>query len=505
MFIFANVNAEVSYNETTKTLTVIGSTTVEEIRPYSEAIELIIQDASGMNNMAYQYGQTLKNLETLQLPSSITEIPNQTFANCEKLVTVNWGDLVNLKTIGKEAFMNTAIGPEFTVPNSVEEIKNGAFRDCYNIKTLTFSAKSQIKHIYEYAFYMTDEGKSVLSDVYVNCIKEITCDKGAFDKTNTCAQTQAGTVKTRLHYPPEYFEHYVGLYKQKINGGLIIEQNHIDQAYNGAGNGWQQFMSSGIPIGENALYRTYSDNVTYKVPHYNIIQVYLVVDYDKTNNIAKCIQMKQGDEIPARTGVIVHSDVVSTVFLEYSPKVIQPYDNEAAPNNLYHYKGNEYYTNYLKPINGELHIDNVEIVNGIKTYRNYFFNKGTTAANRPGPDWKDEYITYGWGFFRAVSKDYRVFNKAFLHLPASMTDSNSEYIKDNRVLPQDNTQSENNSKNFTMYIINAEDILLSEFGITTNINTYKIINNDYYTLEGIKTKNPTKGIYIKNNRKVVIK
>ena len=56
-----------------------------------------------------------------------------------------------------------------------------------------------------------------------------------------------------------------------------------------------------------------------------------------------------------------------------------------------------------------------------------------------------------------------------------------------------------------MYIINAEDILLSEFGITTNINTYKIINNDYYTLEGIKTKNPTKGIYIKNNRKVVIK
>ena len=379
-------NANVDYNEETKTLTVIGSTDAGQIRPYNEATTLIIQDVAGLNNMENQYGQCLPNLRNLILPIDVEEIPNQTFKNCKKLVNINWDKLVNLKTIGEEAFMSTAIGPTFYVPNSVEEIKCGAFEDCDSIKTLIFDEGSQIQHIYSRAFYQDEnnvEGK--LSDVYIDIkpVREIICDLGAFDKYHACAQTQVGTVTTRLHYPPELFEYYVGLYKQNINGGHLIEQNHIDQAYNGAGNGWQQFMSSGIPIGSESLYRSFSDNVAYRVPDASIIQIYIVVNYDKVKNEAQCIQMSVGDVIPAKTGVIVHSNVVSTVYLEYvGNNTIPSYDNELNPDNLY--KGK--YTNYLKPINGVLHIDNVEIVNGKKTYRNYFFNKGTTAESRKGPD-----------------------------------------------------------------------------------------------------------------------
>lgn len=318
--------ASVSYDEATKTLTVIGTTNTSEIQQYSQATTLVIQDASGMNNMANQYGQTLTNLETLVLPASITEIPNQVFKNCKKLVNVNWEDLVNLKTIGEEAFMCTAIGPTFYVPNSVEEIKKGAFEDCDNIKTLIFDEDSQIQHIYSRAFYQdenTIEGK--LSDVYINVkpARPIICDKGAFDKTHTCGQTQVGTVTTRLHYPSELFEYYVGTYKSQLydqnydikgsNGSFleprqhsygIVTQSIINNAFNGANNGWQEFFSSGIPVGSESLYRTFSDNVAYKVPYTSEFQIYLVVDYDKARNVATCIQMNYHDIIPANTGIM---------------------------------------------------------------------------------------------------------------------------------------------------------------------------------------------------------
>ena len=532
LFIFGNVNATLNYNN--QILTISEPLVQNEIDSinngyYSNAVGLVITSKSILDKMKFD---KLSNIESLILPSDVTEIPNQEFKNCKKLVNVNWEDLVNLKTIGEEAFMCTAIGPTFYVPNSVEEIKKGAFEDCDSIKTLIFDEGSQIQHIYSRAFYQdenTIEGK--LSDVYINVkpARAIVCDNGAFDKTHTCGQTQVGTVTTRLHYPSELFEYYVGTYKSTLydqnydikgsNGAFleprqhsygIVTQTIINQAFEKANNGWQEFFSSGIPVGKESLYRTYSDNVAYKVPYTSEFQIYIVVDYDINSNLATCIQMNYHDIIPANTGIIVHSNVEGTVFLEYVKDDDHlAYDNEKYPNNLYQYSDEKSYTNYLKPINGELHIDNVEIVNGVKTYRNYFFNKGTTAALRPGPDWKEEYTTLGWGFFRAVSNNYRVFNKAFLHLPASMTEASSERINDSGNLPQDNAQPQNNSKeSFTMFISNWEDMVIKpiNFGIATTIKDSSLkLDDSYYTLEGLRIKNPSKGIYIKNERKVIIK
>ena len=58
-------------------------------------------------------------------------------------------------------------------------------------------------------------------------------------------------------------------------------QNIINNAFNLAENGWHEFFSSGIPIGSESLYRTYSDNVAYLVPNPATLEIYLVYDYDK--------------------------------------------------------------------------------------------------------------------------------------------------------------------------------------------------------------------------------
>ena len=535
LFGIAHCYGTVSYDSDEHTLTLSGTLTNGEMNDinngvYADAKNLVITSPTILGQMKFD---KLSGIETLVLPGGVTEIPSQEFKNCFKLAEVNWEDLTNLKVIGSEAFMGTAIGPTFYVPNSVEEIRNGAFAMCNSIKTLIFDEGSQIEHIYTNAFKQSENTTGKLSDVYINVkpAREIICDKGAFDKFHTAAQTQVGTVTTRLHYPSELFEYYVGRYKStlydqnydvkdengdwkkdehgnRIHSYGIVTQSVIDNAFSQADNGWQQFFSSGIPVGKESLYRTYSDNVAYKVPYTSEFQVYMVVDYDKTSNTATCVQMNYHDVIPANTGIIIHSNVEATVYLEYvkHPHVTEPYDNESYPENLYHLKGNEYYKNYLKPINGVMHIDNVEVVNGKKTYRNYFFNKGTTAASRPGPDWKPEYLNEGWGFFRAVSKDYRVFNKAFLHLPAGMTDASSEHIEDSGNLPQDDAQAQA-KESFMMYVVNAEDMVIKcDCGSTTGIGRIGAMKQDaYYTLEGFRVDNPSRGLYIRNGRKVLSK
>lgn len=465
----------------------------------------------------------LSNLSSVDIPSQVTVIGKSAFQGCSSLSNINWGNDCHVEVIEESAFQRANISGDFVVPNSVRFIMPSAFANNDNMKTLTFTEYSKIESIGAGAFAQSESTAGKLSDVFVNVVpaREIECAHGAFDKFHTASQTQVGTVTTRLHYPREYYEYYVGAYKSELydpnldvkdEHGNVIEHTYgvitqaiIDNSFNRAANGWQEFLSSGIPVGENSLYRTYSENVSHLVPNESVLQIYLVDDYNKEENLAYCVQMKEGDLIPANTGFIIHSTRVATIYLPYSKSVANPYNHEDYPQNTYK-KGGEGkgYNNYLKPINGALHIDNVEIVNGRKTYRNYFFNNGTTAASRPGPDWKQEYALEGWGFFRAATYDYTVWNKAFLHLPAAMTDATSTVVDDSGVLPQD--QGGSAAKSFGLYFI-SDDII--EDGFATSIEhevARKQNDNAYYSLQGVRVTTPTnKGIYIQNGKKVIVK
>ena len=459
------------------------------------------------------------SLKHVTIPSSVVTIESTAFQGCTALSDIDWGNDCHVETIGASAFERTNIIGTFTVPNSVKTIGESAFKDNNNIKTLIFGEYSQIESIGASAFAQDESTDGKLSDVFVNVrpARMIECAKGAFDKFHAAAQTRVGTVTTRLHYPREYYEYYVGTYKSElydqnldyVEDGVtkhtygVITQDIINRSFAAAANGWQEFMSSGIPVGEQSLYRTYSEAVAHLVPDEHRLQIYLVHDYDKGQNLATCVQMKEGDVIPANTGFIIHSNEVATIYLPFSKSVAAPYNHEDYPNNTYNRSSdNVAYNNYLKPINGNMHIDNVEIVNGQKTYRNYFFNNGTTAVSRKGPDWDDKYLVHGWGFFRAATGDYPVWNKAFLHLPADMTDASSTVLDDSGVLPQD-TQG---AKSFGMFIIGLDEE--DDEGVVTPVE--RIVTNEgddsYYTLQGVRVNTPTdKGIYINNGKKVIVK
>ena len=462
------------------------------------------------------------SLKHVTIPSSVLTIGNNAFQGCTSLSDIDWGDDCHIETIGDGAFERTNIKGTFTVPNSIKTIGANAFKDNNNIKTLIFGEYSQIESIGAGAFSQAEDVTiGLLSDVYVNVrpAREIECAHGAFDKTHAAAQTQVGTVTTRLHYPRELYEYYVGEYKSGLydpnldyvedgetkHAFGIITQDVINRSFENAANGWQEFMSSGIPVGSGSLYRTYSEEVSHLVPDETRLQIYLVHDYDKNQNVATCVQMKEGDLIPANTGFIIHSSMVATIYLPFAKAQANPYNHEDYPANTYKRGGEgEGYNNYLKPINGTMHIDNVEIVNGKKTYRNYFFNNGKTAESRPGPDWKDDYLVEGWGFFRAVSKDYTVWNKAFLHLPADMTNASSTILSPGETLPQDQQQGDSGAKSFGMYIIGLDDD-----GVVTPVERVSVTNEScdgYFTLQGVRVNAPAdKGIYIHNGKKVIVK
>ena len=467
------------------------------------------------------------SLSSVNIPSQVTTIGKAAFQDCTSLSNIDWGDDCHVETIEESAFQRANISGDFVMPNSVRFIEAQAFDHNNNMKSLTFSEYSNIERIGASAFAQSEDTSGKLGDVYINVqpAREIECAHGAFDKYHAAAQTRVGTVTTRLHYPREYYEYYVGTYKSTLydpnldyvdettgetkHAYGVITQDIINRSFAGAANGWQEFMSSGIPVGEGSLYRTYSESVSHLVPDEKRLQIYLVHDYSKTENLAYCVQMQEGDLIPANTGFIIHSNIVATIYLPFSKAVANPFNHESHPDTKYRKGGTgDGYNNYLKPINGTMHIDNVEIVNGKKTYRNFFFNNGTTAASRPGDDWKEEYAVKGWGFFRASSDDYTVWNKAFLHLPADMADANSTTLDDSGVLPQDQGGSEG-AKSFGLYIIDSDDPVIVYNGIATSVKADYIAQKDekcFYTLQGVKMSAPTaKGIYIHNGKKIMVK
>lgn len=447
------------------------------------------------------------SLKSVEIPNSVKTIGKSAFEKCYQLEGLSFQETSQVETIGESAFQDCGKlldGQTFVVPNSVKRIELRAFMDCKGIKNLVFDKDSKIEYIAEYAFYMN--GGSGLSNVYVNCepAREIPCHWGAFDKWNMCGQTQVGTVTTRLHYPSEFYDFYVGNYKSEINGG-IMDQSYLSESDNRASNGWQRFISSGIPIGSGSLYRSYSDDVAFEVPATNVLEVFLVYDYDKEQNIAFLVRMKPGDVIPEKTGVIVHSDREATIYLKKVDNVGQRYDHESFPENKYTATGGNgvAYDNYLKQINGSLHIDNVEVAGGEKSYRNFFFNKGETAASRPGPDWNPDWQSYDWGFFRAASADYTVWNKAFLHLPAEMTEASSTYLNQNQ-------QSDSGSasvKSFNFVVVDSWDSTEDATSIALpSEGPENVGTGAYYTLQGVKVAHPeSKGIYIHNGKKIMVK
>jgi len=430
-------------------------------------------------------------------------------------------------------------------------IKGDAFKECTSVSDIIIPEGSALEHIYKGAFLMDTANK--LKNVYVNANKYIKCDQQAFGMLNTDGQTVAGSVTTRLYYPADFYEEYVGSYKTEILGGAF--ESHEDKLANRSyaqggsvtgvdgetytntkypqGNGWWEFLSTGIPtpsldwvVDANDYWRTYSDIVDLVVPEgfdenepfssdteraraAKGINVYLVHDYDADNEQAILVRMKEGDVIPANTGVILHwraeiSDQAGAFFF-LAPAAFEhaetiPYDNELNDNNLY--KG--IYRNYLKPLNtrGEsVKVQNVEKKKGKAQYRNFFWGNTTEYAQGDAGKYKGnefdqaDAMVENWGFYRAVNGSYKVNNKAYLHLPASV------YTNNNGAGMGEDHSTDTNANAFSFVIVGSEMTGISNVNVAE-----KNTDNSFYTLQGIKVSQPSeRGIYIHNGKKIILK
>lgn len=486
------------------------------------------------------------NIQKITIGSGVTELMDNAFYKCST-ASLDWANATSLTSIGASAFFEcTGITGVVTIPNSVTTIGKQAFEACNGIQAIIIGENSNLQSIAYRAFWMSeDDATRNLKNVFVMKTNgTIECDKDAFDYTSTYGQTGVGRVTTRLWYPPQYYEYYVGSYKEQFIHG---DQNDINLMQQGAANGFQKFISTGIPTQGKDYWRTYCDVVPLKVPAGFTegspvtdlgTNVYLVYGYDNTTNNALLVKMKEGDVIPAWTGVVIHyhvkADQSSVIYFDkydgegYTGRYDAQYYEDSSKDQYHNtdslYRGT--YMNYLRALNTYGHkqrIENVEKVNGVKTYRNFFFGngniinaKGSVVLNEDGDyvsgakgiDWDKYYSSEynGWGFFRAVSANYNISSKAYLHYPA----------KDgfpgvtSGLMNNDLSQVVSSAKSCG-FIITYLDDEIEDFsqGIATEIENVDSSNNvnDYiYTLQGVKVKTPEKsGIYIKNGKKYIIK
>lgn len=493
------------------------------------------------------------NLKKVVISEGILAVESKAFKDAKNLTDLDFG--TTLQNIEDKAFEASGLEGALELPTSLVEIKGDAFKECTSITDVIIPENAALEHIYTGAFLMDTPGQTAggsLKNVYVNCNKEIICDKGAFGFSNTDGQTQAGTVTTRLFYPAEYYEHYVGAYKTDILGGIFDDQTDrlanrnyaraetsvtgVDgQTYSNTdypnGNGWWEFLSTGIPVPYNKdwvvdyedYWRTYSDIVDLIVPtgfdeseDFNSdeekaragkgINVYIVDGFDEGK--ARLVRMKVGDVIPANTGVVIHwrAKITDTSggFIFFAPALENmegygndPYDNELYPTNLY--KG---YKNYMKPLNTrgeEQRVENVEKDKRTRQplYRNFFWGNSKEyeeATQYKGKEF-DQAGVSGWGFYRAVTAKYKINNKAYLHFPADV------YDNDKGAGSGEDHNTDTNANAFSFVIVGEETN-----GITNlNVNT-TVTDDSYYTLQGVKMSAPAeRGIYIHNGKKIILK
>ena len=483
------------------------------------------------------------NISKITIGSGVTELMKDAFYKCST-ASLDWDNATNLTTIGANAFFEcTGITGVVTIPNSVTTIGEKAFEACNGIQAIIIGEDSNLQSIASRAFWMSeDDAIRNLKNVFVMKTNgTIECALDAFDYTSTYGQTGVGRVTTRLWYPPQYYDYYVGSYKEQFVTG---DQNDINLMQKGAANGFQKFISTGIPTQGKDFWRTYCDIVPLKVPTGFAegapvtdlgTNVYLVYGYDNTTNNALLVKMKEGDVIPAWTGVVIHyhvkTDESSVIYFDkydgegYTGRYDAQYYEDSSKEQ-YHITDSLYrgeYKNYLRALNTygfKTRIDNVEIVNGKKTYRNFFFGsgevinaqgsvelneKGDYVSGSKGKDWDTYYSnTYnGWGFFRAVSANYNISSKAYLHYPVAEGFPGVTSALMNNDLSK--VVSSAKSCGFIItYLDDEEDMQTTKI---ENVDlSVKKGNGSVYTLQGVKVLSPEKkGVYIKNGKKYIVK
>lgn len=233
--------------------------------------------------------------------------------------------------------------------------------------------------------------------------------------------------------------------------------------------------------GYRSVLRTYCMPENRKPTDENI-KIYGAFAFDDESGKVKLYEMNY---IPANEGVILIGTGVDYVeAAEYTPA-----EGETKYKNI----ADDIYNNYLVGVLADTKV-NASVFDGNKRIgRNFFFNYLSDTGYYE--DGATDYL----GFFRIKSGSICKANHAYLHLPTTVLTWNGQTLDD---VLEDETSTL--SKGFKLTFGIADE----DFGFVTGINDVQKevkTDNSYYTLQGIRVNTPSKGIYIHNGKKVVIK
>ena len=320
---------------------------------------------------------------------------------------------------------------------------------------------------------------------------------------------------------------------QDLNSRLNATSNgHVDGT--SPANGWQQFArtSTGIDIiiTKGKYYRTYSTPSALVKPDW--MKIYRVTEFNdgftSTSNAssaeeaeAAMSQTTSGAKtaplnitvtdtygkayviIPENTGVIRVDERTSDAlyyFLELertsAGDVYKDENNKSAYEYPYSESGDK--VNYMFPTKGtEVTIGPVEKENGKIAYRIFGLLKQKTSGVSPK-------------FSRAKVGTTLGDHRAYLKLPASVFHWSNEKVGTSQDATNNDVVVDENNTYAKISLLFDEDFEELNGGIATEIinsieeDMYK--NDSFYTLQGVKVAKPTtKGVYIHNGKKILIK
>ncbi|MBR5038047.1 MAG: leucine-rich repeat protein [Prevotella sp.] len=482
---------------------------------------------------------TIKTVKFEKGGTDALVITSSCFIGCSNLTEVEIPvrtTLIETMAFGRTGLTKVTFEPA-TEPAAPLVIKSQAFEESTSIRDVYVFVDPDLKALvceYNAFNFNTMDGQTNPANYdnmatlhFNNTDKEKEFYKGAWKEGFGFTQTELLAIRGESNHTSEVIENIpIGIGN---NADLVDNQNkpkeHEGNQYNGypigyltnkPANGWQQFAKTGneIPVTGDFL-RSYSTATPYKMPTYGtsgqpIVKIYRIWKFDDgytqgadlltTTPQTKAYAREVKGYIPDHTGLIMVGITESSVlyyFQKYTGNVVQyPFTEDV--------QGDAESSNLLVPSNDETVIIGPTDKSGNEIiYRNFGFKvydletrSETTNSTKTGK------------FLRAKNNTKITPNHSFLKLYKDFYHWKNEQGGVSNYDAQIYEEVIGNSKISFIYFLYEEE----EFGggiatiIRKAIEDADMEDGEFYTLQGVKVNKPiTKGVYIHNGKKVLVK
>ena len=279
----------------------------------------------------------------------------------------------------------------------------------------------------------------------------------------------------------------------------------------------------------NKFIRTYSNDIPMDLT--DGVKAYIAYKFEQPqnpkDNYAACkVYLRQMEYIPANVGVVLVGQVPAGSSYTDGQKLEFSLQKrvEAVPEDLCevwtryeeYYREGDLWHNFLVPtVTADNNLGNAKVNSdgkiiyryfGLSSYHNTAYYKSTQKG--------EDYI----GFFRLTEQGTSGDNKAYLSIPSSAvvgTDgvtldylNTYGFLDFNAQLSGHETDEDSNNPSLAkaMLLFDDEnfDNDITAIGIITE-NDSIVKDNAYYNLQGVRVATPSKGIYIFNGKKILVK